>query len=274
MLAHLEQFQAAEQWNRRWPDEPKMLKNFSYWENWSSSTGHAPSLTVLGRLAQLDQCSVSDLVVDLPDYRHQDSAQALALTDATRAAAEAESLLVDLVGTVHTEVARFESDGGDSQERHFYQSEAVFWATIGMGNCALRLGEPDRALDAISKSLVIGDPTHVHNRFFGCSVKLKHSSRKMRSPKPAGSSVRLRRAPLPTPRRVSTSASRSYGQHSHPGRPASRYANWTTCWRPIAGRRAEAIHSDSRAAGPQGRVMLSDTSPWPGSGFPAVHPIE
>lgn len=30
-LAHgWSQNQAAEQWNRRWPDEPKTLKNFSY----------------------------------------------------------------------------------------------------------------------------------------------------------------------------------------------------------------------------------------------------
>ncbi|MCA1604843.1 MAG: hypothetical protein LC775_05075, partial [Acidobacteria bacterium] len=97
-LAHTwSQSQAAEQWNRRWPDEPKTFKNFSYWENWPSSTGHAPSLDVLGRLAQLYQCSVSDLVVDLPDYRHQDSAQVLALTNAALVAAETEALLADLV---------------------------------------------------------------------------------------------------------------------------------------------------------------------------------
>ncbi|MCA1676936.1 MAG: XRE family transcriptional regulator, partial [Actinobacteria bacterium] len=48
-LAHTwSQSQAAEQWNGRWPDEPKTFKNFSYWENWPSSTGHAPSLDVLG----------------------------------------------------------------------------------------------------------------------------------------------------------------------------------------------------------------------------------
>lgn len=97
-LAHTwSQSQVAEQWNHRWPDEPKTLKNFSYWENWPSSTGHAPSLDVLGRLAQLYQCSVSDLVVDLPDYRHQDSAQALAPTHAALPAQETESLLVTLV---------------------------------------------------------------------------------------------------------------------------------------------------------------------------------
>src|SRR5262249_49725598 len=70
-----------------------------YWENWPSSTGYTPSLDVLGRLAQLYQCSVSDLVIDLHDYRHQDSAQALAPAHAALAAAETEALLADLVST-------------------------------------------------------------------------------------------------------------------------------------------------------------------------------
>lgn len=68
------QQEAAEQWNLRWPDEPKMFKNFSYWESWPSPTGHQPSLEVLGRLALLYECSVADLVSDLPDYRHLDPA--------------------------------------------------------------------------------------------------------------------------------------------------------------------------------------------------------
>jgi tellurite resistance protein len=99
-LAHSwSQRQAAEEWNRRWPDEPKSLKNFSYWEVWPSSTGYEPSLGVLGKLAQLYECSVSDLVVDLPDYRHSDSAhQKLATTSKMVAADQIESLLVDLFG--------------------------------------------------------------------------------------------------------------------------------------------------------------------------------
>ncbi|MBW8806535.1 MAG: hypothetical protein JF587_22175, partial [Catenulisporales bacterium] len=51
--------EAAERWNRRWPDDPKTFKNFSYWEAWPSSTGYAPSLEVLDRLAQLYECSVA-----------------------------------------------------------------------------------------------------------------------------------------------------------------------------------------------------------------------
>ncbi|MGH4014767.1 MAG: hypothetical protein ACRDSL_12745 [Pseudonocardiaceae bacterium] len=73
-LAHgWSQRQAAEEWSRWWPDEPKTLKSFSYWETWPSSTGHEPSLDVLGRLAQLYECSVADLVCDLADYRHLDT---------------------------------------------------------------------------------------------------------------------------------------------------------------------------------------------------------
>ncbi len=68
------QRQAADEWNSRWPDELKTFKNFSYWEQWPSSTGHAPSYDNLSKLAQLYECAVSDLLVDLPDFRHLDSA--------------------------------------------------------------------------------------------------------------------------------------------------------------------------------------------------------
>ncbi len=106
-LAHTwSQRHAAEEWSRRWPDEPKTLKNFSYWEVWPSSTGHEPSLDVLSMLAQLYECSVSDLVVDLPDYRHSDSAhQTLAVTSEIAVADQIESLLADL----------FRHDDGDSR---------------------------------------------------------------------------------------------------------------------------------------------------------------
>lgn len=60
--------EAADRWNHRWPDDPKTFKNFSYWEAWPSSTGYAPSLEVLDRMAQLYECSVADLLSDLDDY--------------------------------------------------------------------------------------------------------------------------------------------------------------------------------------------------------------
>lgn len=92
-LAHgWSQREAAEQWNARWPAEPKTFKNFSYWELWPADTGHAPSLDVLARLAELYQCRVADLVDDGADFRvaddaHQHRQQLAALNgdDATHA---------------------------------------------------------------------------------------------------------------------------------------------------------------------------------------------
>ncbi len=72
-LAHgWSQRRAADLWNARWPAEPKTFKNFSYWENWPSKTGYAPSLDVLGRLAELYECNVGDLLVDYADFRRRD----------------------------------------------------------------------------------------------------------------------------------------------------------------------------------------------------------
>ncbi|MEU6134158.1 hypothetical protein [Nocardioides sp. NPDC047086] len=67
---------AADQWNQRWPDDPKTFKNFSYWEQWPGSTGYAPSLIVLSRMAEMYQCAVADLVVDLADHSDLDTARA------------------------------------------------------------------------------------------------------------------------------------------------------------------------------------------------------
>lgn len=68
------QREAADQWNGRWPGEPKTFKNFSYWELWPGRTGHAPSLDVLSRLAELYECGVADLLADAPAYGHHDPA--------------------------------------------------------------------------------------------------------------------------------------------------------------------------------------------------------
>jgi hypothetical protein len=54
--------QAAGRWNARWPADPKTFKNFSYWELWPGATGHAPSLDILDRLAQLYECSVGPAI--------------------------------------------------------------------------------------------------------------------------------------------------------------------------------------------------------------------
>lgn len=74
-LAHgWSQREAADRWNQRWPAEPKTFKNLSYWENWPSKTGYEPSLDVLARLAELYECSASDLLSDYADYSPQDTA--------------------------------------------------------------------------------------------------------------------------------------------------------------------------------------------------------
>ncbi len=72
-LAHgWSQADAAAAWNARWPDAPKTFKNISYWENWPGASGHAPSLTVLDRLAQLYECHVADLVAGWGEHRPSD----------------------------------------------------------------------------------------------------------------------------------------------------------------------------------------------------------
>ncbi|MGH3527485.1 MAG: hypothetical protein ACRDQV_06450 [Pseudonocardiaceae bacterium] len=87
------QRQAADEWNRRWPDDSKTFKTFSYWELWPSSTGHAPSFDNLSRLAELYECAVSDLLGDLADFRHLDkTASSPGLHDA------AEKILATLPG--------------------------------------------------------------------------------------------------------------------------------------------------------------------------------
>jgi hypothetical protein len=63
------QADAAAAWNARWPDDPKSFKNISYWETWPSPTGHAPSLAVLDRLAEVYECDVADLVAGWGEHR-------------------------------------------------------------------------------------------------------------------------------------------------------------------------------------------------------------
>lgn len=68
------QREAAERWTAKWPTDPKSSKAFSYWETWPAPTGHEPSIGVLNRLAELYECSTSDLVADCADFRSSDSA--------------------------------------------------------------------------------------------------------------------------------------------------------------------------------------------------------
>lgn len=72
------QREAADAWSIRWPADPKTAKNISYWEVWPSQTGHAPSIDVIERLAELYHCSVADLLSDRGNYRRLDPATAQA----------------------------------------------------------------------------------------------------------------------------------------------------------------------------------------------------
>lgn len=65
------QKRAADEWCERWPDDPVTSKHLSWWECWPVS-GHAPSLMTLGRLAELYECDLTDLVADVSRYRRLD----------------------------------------------------------------------------------------------------------------------------------------------------------------------------------------------------------
>jgi transcriptional regulator with XRE-family HTH domain len=63
---------AADEWNRRWPDQTRSPKEIGLWENWPTGSGRRPSLTTLDQLAELYHCSIADLVADVYNYRHLD----------------------------------------------------------------------------------------------------------------------------------------------------------------------------------------------------------
>lgn len=65
------QRQVAERWTQLWPDDPKSERNISAWELWPHG-GHAPTLPVLDGLARVLTCDITDLLTDLPGYRHFD----------------------------------------------------------------------------------------------------------------------------------------------------------------------------------------------------------
>ncbi len=58
---------------------------------------------------------------------------------------------------------RIDSGDGDPRWSYFY-NESDFWGT--MSDCAVRLRDPDRALETVSKSLAIVDPVDLHNYAF------------------------------------------------------------------------------------------------------------
>lgn len=65
-LAHgWSQEEAAKHYNCKWnPDRPLSGKHISYWEIWPSKSGKEPSLRKLSLLAEVYECTVSDLLFD------------------------------------------------------------------------------------------------------------------------------------------------------------------------------------------------------------------
>jgi hypothetical protein len=96
------QREAADRWNELWPADPKTFKNFSYWEQWPSSSGYEPSLAVLARLAELYDCSISDLVADCADFRAADPNQ--------RVTSQLANLNAGLAGTTDQDAVRRAAD--------------------------------------------------------------------------------------------------------------------------------------------------------------------
>jgi transcriptional regulator with XRE-family HTH domain len=87
-LAHgWTQRQAADEWNERWPREPREYKQFSDWENGR----FVPSLDTMGRLAQIYQCDLIDVLADRPGYRSLDEHSRVPLPDDNPTPAQAAS---------------------------------------------------------------------------------------------------------------------------------------------------------------------------------------
>lgn len=65
-LAHgMSQEQAAERYNARWqPPRPLTGKHISYWEMWPAQTGKQPPLNKLRMLAEVYECTLSDLLAE------------------------------------------------------------------------------------------------------------------------------------------------------------------------------------------------------------------
>jgi hypothetical protein len=62
------QREAANAWNRQWPNQPKADRDVGIWEL------RRPGLPTLSKLARVYECAVSDLLDDIGNYRHLDLA--------------------------------------------------------------------------------------------------------------------------------------------------------------------------------------------------------
>ncbi|MGW3959117.1 hypothetical protein ACWED2_04795 [Amycolatopsis sp. NPDC005003] len=154
---------AAEAWNARWPTDPKTFKNFSYWELWPGDTGHAPSLAVLGGLAELYECSVADLVADAADFRSSDEVhqahQQLAVLDQPARADTLEEFVARLDQVDAPELARLASTwtqaGGNPVSRRSLLLKVS--AALSLASAGWALAPDPAAADSLSENAPAGD---------------------------------------------------------------------------------------------------------------------
>jgi hypothetical protein len=141
------QREAAERWNERWPTEPKTFKNFSYWELWPADTGHAPSLEVLARLAELYECRVADLLADGADFRRGDEAHRHQRQLASLSPPQTATSLEAFVGRL------------DEVDVHELARLVTSWVRAGNGNVNRRslLLKMSAALSLASASSALAD---------------------------------------------------------------------------------------------------------------------
>lgn len=128
----LSQADVAAAWTQRWPDDAKTFKNISYWENWPSPTGHAPSLTVLDRLAQVYGCDVTDLVAGWGEHAGSVPSAADDGTAARALAWEVDQLdLPQLAASLGAWAGRFPADRRRSMLLKLSTAASVAASSLG-----------------------------------------------------------------------------------------------------------------------------------------------
>ncbi|RJQ79630.1 hypothetical protein [Amycolatopsis panacis] len=164
------QREAAEQWNARWPADPKTFKNFSYWELWPADTGHAPSLEVLGKLAELYECRVADLVSDGADFRPSDTAHRHHQQLAALGGAADDNVMRDFVARLdHVDVhelaqmATAWARGGGTSRRSLLLKIS---AALSLASASPALADSAEAKELPSTATVDGDLSGIwHSRY-------------------------------------------------------------------------------------------------------------
>jgi hypothetical protein len=149
-LAHgWSQRDAADAWNKHWPDNIKTFKSISYWETWfdSPGTGYSPSLVVLACLAEIYRCNVADLLDGFGIHRSDTTAAVVSLySPAYRRAVDARTAGAALAraNALHAEVTGRWPQLWRSldQVRHARPGPWPQWCLLPTPATSLALGEP------------------------------------------------------------------------------------------------------------------------------------